>query len=236
MEYKTCTKCREHKPLTEFHKAKRTKDGHQYSCKVCKSKMAKDDRETNPDKYKERSANYWINNKETVKQWREDNKERYQGQIDAWHAAHRERVREHARNCYHRHIDRRRIECRNWQRANRPTTNAALARYRARKLRATVCWANNLKIKTIYAKSSRLSIWMGSKFDVDHMVPLQSDLVCGLHNEFNLQILPTLENKSKSNRWWPNMWEKEELLPQSLATAEQLSIPIVLNYRRVYHD
>ena len=32
---KVCTKCKEHKPLNEFHKNKRFKDGLEYKCKSC---------------------------------------------------------------------------------------------------------------------------------------------------------------------------------------------------------
>lgn len=45
----------------------------------------------------------------------------------------------------------------------------------------------------------------GIKHDVDHVVPLRSKLVCGLHNEFNLAVIPASENRSKGNRYWPGM-------------------------------
>lgn len=40
---------------------------------------------------------------------------------------------------------------------------------------------------------------------VDHIVPLRSPLVCGLHCEANLTVIPPLENQSKGNRHWPDM-------------------------------
>ena len=35
MGFKKCNKCEINKPLNEFHKSKKTKDGVVYSCKVC---------------------------------------------------------------------------------------------------------------------------------------------------------------------------------------------------------
>lgn len=46
---------------------------------------------------------------------------------------------------------------------------------------------------------------LGELWVVDHIVPIKSQIVCGLHNEFNLQVIPSRDNRAKSNRYWPHM-------------------------------
>ena len=55
---------------------------------------------------------------------------------------------------------------------------------------------------------------------VDHIVPLQSALVCGLHCEANLEIIPGAANEAKKNYWWPDMPDIEQAVAQG-----QLFVP-----------
>lgn len=64
---------------------------------------------------------------------------------------------------------------------------------------ATPTWANHELIKAIYAKAKEKGM------EVDHIVPLDGKIVCGLHCHHNLQLLTAEENKRKHNRWWPDM-------------------------------
>ena len=70
----------------------------------------------------------------------------------------------------------------------------------------TPAWADPKKIKEIYEECVR----RGPDMTVDHIVPIHSDLVCGLHCEDNLQIIDELTNSTKGNRWWPGMPRENE--------------------------
>lgn len=80
---------------------------------------------------------------------------------------------------------------------------AKVAKRRAARINATPAWADGVKMLAIYAECRRISISTGVVHHVDHIVPLESDLVCGLHCEANLQILTGAENLKKHNKHWP---------------------------------
>ena len=62
-------------------------------------------------------------------------------------------------------------------------------------------WANKEKINEIYLQARELTALTGIRHEVDHIVPTKHKLVCGLHCEFNLQILPKNQNRQKSNKF-----------------------------------
>jgi len=88
---------------------------------------------------------------------------------------------------------------------------------RAAEKQATPAWANRKAMLAIYAEAVRLTELTGVEHHVDHIVPLQSPWVCGLHCEANLRIIPSYENQSKSNRWWPDMPDLTGCVPDQLA-------------------
>lgn len=68
-------------------------------------------------------------------------------------------------------------------------------------IRACPSWANYQRIGEIYLEAERISRETGVQHHVDHEVPLQHKLVCGLHVPANLRIITATENLSKNNRF-----------------------------------
>lgn len=94
---------------------------------------------------------------------------------------------------------------REWYKNNTEKVNAAVASRRASKVRATPKWADPDAILEFYREAVFLSEITGELYTVDHIVPLVSKIVCGLHTAANLQVLSKSENSKKGNRHWPDM-------------------------------
>jgi len=58
----------------------------------------------------------------------------------------------------------------------------------------------------IYAAAALLQELTCIPYDVDHIVPLQSEVVCGLHVWWNLQAIPQSLNAQKRNIFEPSLY------------------------------
>jgi len=66
--------------------------------------------------------------------------------------------------------------------------------------RATPAWVDLDSIAAVYDHRAEMERLTGVEHHVDHIVPIRSPIVCGLHVPWNLQVIPAAENWSKSNR------------------------------------
>lgn len=89
---------------------------------------------------------------------------------------------------------------RRYKKNNPDKINANNSKRRSRELKALVPWRNDTIINGIYYEAKRLEMETGIKYHVDHIYPLISDWVCGLHCEFNLRVITWIENLQKGNR------------------------------------
>ncbi len=98
-----------------------------------------------------------------------------------------------------------RQQARERRRENPAASRAVAAARRAARLRATPKWANHKYIQLWYKFARLEEERTGRQCHVDHIVPLRSRIVSGLHCEHNLQIMFAEANNSKGNRTWPDM-------------------------------
>lgn len=76
---------------------------------------------------------------------------------------------------------------------------------RAAERRATPPWADRKAIADTYKAAEAATAATGIVHSVDHIVPLNNPIVCGLHVAWNMRVLPLEENLRKGNGYWPDM-------------------------------
>ena len=85
-----------------------------------------------------------------------------------------------------------------------PDLYKALTSFRRRRFReATPPWLTpkqKSEIRQLYRIAITMSQTTGERYVVDHIVPLQGEVVCGLHVPWNLRVITQGENLQKSNK------------------------------------
>ena len=135
------------------------------------------------------------------KQYRKVNRELVYAKNKAWNKANKEHVAAKRKTRYAEEGAPERATRRAWSRNNPATNSAKTARYRAAKLNATPAWTELNMIKLMHQIAHRVSKETGVAHHVDHIIPLKSDRVCGLHVHVNLQLLTASANCSKNNHF-----------------------------------
>lgn len=165
-------------------------------------------------------------NADNARKWRQENPERAKAGNDAWRSNNRVRVnttrkawadsnrhitRASSAKFYRANREKMAEYSRAWTKKNASIANAKTAMRRAMRIQATPKWADQRALHQYFVIARFLSAELGIKFGVDHIVPLKSDLVCGLHCEQNMTLMLDSWNKSKCNRYWPDMPEQPQL-------------------------
>lgn len=83
--------------------------------------------------------------------------------------------------------------------------NEARRRRKAQSRQATPKWANGFFMVECYDLARRRTRATGFAWHIDHVIPLKHPLVCGLHCEQNLAVIPGITNLRKNNLHWPDM-------------------------------
>ena len=169
---KKCSGCKQHMERSAFSRNKSTKDGLQSTCKECQAK-------------------HYVKNKDVIaprnREWHRSNKERERLSKQQYYKENREAIL--AKN-------------KAWHEANPDKHRQRISRRRAAMKRCQPSWADEERIGTVYAIAKWLEeVVPGQKYHVDHVIPIQHSLVCGLHVHENLAVLRAEENLSKQNKF-----------------------------------
>jgi hypothetical protein len=185
----TCKCCVLQKPEDQFHLRKET-GRRRTTCKQCwrvkTDAWAKANIErrraislkwakANPEYLKNKKTEYRAKDPVRMRKWAIENPEKMKACQDRWYENNKEKKAEHA--------------------ANR----------RARMRNAVPSWANRFFVEEAYRLAKLRTQMFGFRWEVDHIVPLAGKLVCGLHVETNLRVIPCTENRVKGHHRWPDM-------------------------------
>ena len=142
---------------------------------------------------------------EVQAEYRANNAEKIKAKHDKYYSENREIIRRKQSAYRDEYPERKQLTQKKYYTANPDKHAAKEGRRRATKMQATPNWADWLKMEGEYTLANKLTKILGVQFQVDHIVPLISSIVCGLHCEANLQVLPGVVNLKKSNKYWPDM-------------------------------
>ena len=127
---------------------------------------------------------------------REDVKDRK----NEWYEANKEQVIQAAAT---RPLEVKRVYQKAWKERNTVWVRADTKARRRKHRLATPKWLTREQkgqIRELYKIAITMTKTTGEQYVVDHIVPLRSEFVCGLHVPWNLRVIPRQENLLKSNK------------------------------------
>jgi hypothetical protein len=190
---KKCSRCEEIKSLECFHPNKGGKFGRYSVCKECKAVYTKT-YQAKPEVKERRNEQmrcYRDSNREHVRALERD---RY------WLDPEKSREKYRAKDPAPKREASRRFRKRNPEKVANDTYRRRLA-----KQQATPKWVKDelsmFLFKEIYHLRDLRTKATGIEHNVDHIVPLRAEKVCGLHVPNNLRVITALENQAKAHKW-----------------------------------
>jgi hypothetical protein len=127
-------------------------------------------------------------------------KEEVKDRKNQWYLANRDQVIEQAKT---RPYEVTKEYKRAWKERNLVWVRADTKARRRKHRQATPKWLSSkqkAEIRQLYQIAITMTRTTGEQYVVDHIIPLRSDDVCGLHVPWNLRVITQEENLKKSNK------------------------------------
>lgn len=105
---------------------------------------------------------------------------------------------------YAKNPDKKKLSDKHYALNNKAKISANVRKYQYAKIDRTPSWLgvdDVWMMQQAYELADLRTKMFGFKWHVDHIIPLQGELVSGLHVPHNLQIIPATENHRKSNQF-----------------------------------
>jgi len=179
---KVCARCKEEKPITDFHKDNRSKDFHQSKCKTCSKSIYEDTKKHISD----RGKIYYKLNRDILC-----------AKTRAWAAANRQRKTEADKAYYEANKEKHNASVRAWKEAHKDVVNLHNRNRRARKEESSgTHTASDIRqiLSLQKSKCAACKTKLSSGYHVDHVIALANG---GSNDKYNLQILCQPCNNSK---------------------------------------
>lgn len=176
-------------------------------CILCDQKSYNLFFKNNKEKTLQQCKQRWDKNKERYgaqyKGYRETNKEMIAQKNREHYIENRDHYLEYKKQYYQLNKEYIKQYSKEYTKKNPHIRNTAKGKRRAFKINATPIWYDQEKelIAALYKAASYLKRLTGNTYHVDHIIPLNHELVCGLHCLDNLQIMLAEDNLSKSNNF-----------------------------------
>jgi len=196
---KICAKCKIEKDLNKFCMRRASRDGLKSRCKICANNDYTAWAKKNPKKIKTRNKLFRKENPDYSAIYLKENPD-YK---TIYNKKHAEEIKVYWTVYRKKNSKKLKAYISLYAKKNSDVVNAINAKRRASKLRRTPFWLtrdNYKEIYKFYMEAQRKTKETGIRHDVDHIVPLQGEMVSGLHVPWNLQILTKSNNCSKGNR------------------------------------
>ena len=193
---KQCPKCKQPKPLTEFHKDPKMQSGYKSKCKSC----IKEYNQKNKEKIKEKTKEYKQKNKEKIKE-----------KIKEYNQKNKEKIKEKTKEYNQKNKEKIKEKTKEYNQKNKEKISKQKNQYKKERKAKDPLYKLTINIRSLIGSSIRNNGY--TKQSKTHEI-----LGCS-YQEFKAHI----EQKFPEGMSWDNkhLWHLDHIIPQSLGQTEQ---------------